>query len=120
MARTETARFALGPSRSLAAGVAFFGEGCGVAGFADELVIGVLGDRLLGGGVDVAGLGQEEGRVAAGVLVFSEGDGDALEAVAVAAFADDLELIGARRVMACDPFVDVAEERLVGGDPLFA
>jgi hypothetical protein len=43
-----------------AAGGALFGDGCGVAGFADELVVGVSED-LLGFGFEVAWSGEEEG-----------------------------------------------------------
>ena len=104
----------------LAAWVAFFGDGGGVAGLANELVVSKLRDDLFGVGLEVAGFGKEEGGVAARLFIFGEGHGDPFEAVAVTAFADDLELVRVRRVFARDALVDVPEARLVGGNPLLA
>ena len=103
-----------------AAGVALFGDGCCVAGFADQLVVWVVGDDVFGFGFQVAWFGEEEGRVAAGLFVFAEGDDEAFEAVRIAAFADDLELVAARGVFVRDALVEVAEACFVGGDSLFA
>jgi hypothetical protein len=105
---------------ALAAGVAFFGDGCSIAGLADDLVVGVAGDDLFGPGFEVAWFGEEEGRVAAGLFVLADGDGEAFEAVRIAALADDLELVGMPRVFARDALVDVPETRLVGGNSLLA
>ena len=101
---------------ALAARIAFFSDGCRVAGLSDELVVGAVGDDLFGFGFDVAWFGEEEGWIAARLFVFAEGDGETFDAVGAAAFADDLELVRVRRVFARDPFVDVAEASLVGGD----
>ena len=80
----------------------------------------MVGDDVFGFGFEVAWFGEEEGGVAAGVFVFAEAEGEAFEAVGVAAFADDLELSCVRCVFARDPFVEVAEACFVGGDSLLA